>query len=67
MADIKKSQVATGGSSISQSNNNNDNKKSSIGNVDLVKKIRKESAIISFIVGVLASIASSYIYDHFLK
>lgn len=54
---IKNSQVADRGSIISDSKNNTNIK---------VKNIRKESAIISFIVGTLASLLASYIYETFL-
>ena len=67
MKDIKNSQVATGGSTISNSNNTSQNKNSNITNSELVKKVRKESMIISFIVGVITSLVSSYIFEHFLK
>lgn len=67
MDNIKNSQVATRGSRISNSNNSNGNKNSNISNSQLIKKVRKESIIISFIVGVLTSLVSSYIFEHFLK
>lgn len=59
MADkINKSEVADRGSSISNSKNQTDIS---------IKKIRKESIIISFIVGTLTSIAASYVYEHWIK
>lgn len=67
MENLKNSQVATNGSSISNSNNTNENRNSEINNSEIIKKVRKESIIISFIVGVLTSLASSYIFEHFLK
>ncbi|WP_291067448.1 MULTISPECIES: hypothetical protein [unclassified Empedobacter] len=67
MDKAKNSQVATGGSTISNSNNTSQNKNSHIDNSELIKKVRKESMIISFIVGVLTSLVSSYIFEHFLK
>lgn len=67
MENFKNSQVATGGSSISHSNNSNENSNSNINNSELIKKVRKESVIISFIVGVLTSLVSSYIFEHFFK
>ena len=56
--EIKNSQFADRGSSITDSKNQT--------NIS-VKRIRTESAIISFIVGTLSAIAASYIYDHILK
>jgi hypothetical protein len=59
MADkITNSQVADRGSSISDSKNQTDIS---------VKKIRTETIIISFIVGTLASLLASYVYEHWLK
>lgn len=60
MNNITGSQVAVNGSKIIKSKNKNSNFK-------LVKKMRKESMIISFIVGFLSSILASYIYEHFIK
>ncbi len=65
MENVKKSQVATGNSSISNSNNNNDNTNSSIINSNLVKIIRKETIIISFIVGFISSLFASFIYEKY--
>ncbi len=59
MADnVKNSQVADRNSSISNSTNEI--------NIS-IKKIRTETIIISFIVGFLASILASYVYESFLK
>lgn len=55
---IDKSIVAQGGSTIS--NVSNTNTKST-------KRIRTESTIIGFVIGILTSIIASYIYDNFLK
>lgn len=55
---IENSQLADRGSSISASKN--------ITTISM-KKIRTETAIISFIVGTLSSIAASYVYEHFVK
>jgi hypothetical protein len=57
---IEKSQYADRGSQISNSKNISDN------NIT-IKKIRTETVIISFIVGTLASILASYVYEHFMK
>lgn len=56
--EVKNSQFADRGSSITDSKNQT--------NIS-INKIRTESAIISFIVGTLSAIVASYIYDHFLK
>jgi hypothetical protein len=59
MADnIQNSQVADRGSSISNSKNET--------NIS-IKKMRTESAIISFIVGTLSSLVASYVFEHWLK
>jgi len=59
MADnIKNSQVADNNSSISNSKN-----ETRIS----IKKIRTETVIISFIVGTLASLLASYVYEHLIK
>jgi predicted PurR-regulated permease PerM len=55
---IANSQVANDNSIIQDSNNET--------NI-LIKKIRTESIIISFIVGTLASLLASYVYEHWLK
>ena len=55
---IEKSVVAQGGSTISNVTNNNEKN---------IKKIRTESTIIGFIIGILTSIIASYIYERFLK
>jgi len=67
MSEIQKSQVATEGGKITNSNNINDNENSSMNNSAMIKKIRTESVIISFIVGLLSSIVGSYLYEHFMK
>lgn len=51
---IENSQVADRGSSISNSTNQS--------NIS-IRKIRRDSIIISFIVGTLASLLASYVYD----
>jgi hypothetical protein len=59
MADkITNSQVADRGSSITDSKNST--------NIS-IKKIRTETVIISFIVGTLASLLASFVYEHWLK
>lgn len=60
MNNITGSQVADNGSKIIKSKNKNSNSK-------LIKKIRTESLIISFIVGFIASLLASYIYENFIK
>jgi hypothetical protein len=55
---IKNSQVADRNSSITNSKN-----KTTIS----IKRIRTESVIISFIVGSLASLLASYVYDTWIK
>ena len=55
---IEGSQFADRGSSITNSKNQQDNS---------INKIRKESAIISFIVATISAIVASYVYDHWLK
>jgi hypothetical protein len=55
---ITNSQLADNNSYIKNSNNET--------NI-FVKKIRTESMIISFIVGTLASLLASYVYEHWLK
>lgn len=55
---IDKSIVAQGGSTISNATNITTKSK---------KRIQAESTIIGFIIGILTSIISSYIYDNFLK
>lgn len=55
---IKGSQFADRGSSISNSKNQQDNS---------VNKIRKESAIISFIVATISAIVASYVYDRWFR
>jgi len=60
MNNITGSQVADNGSKITKSKNKNVNSQ-------LVKKIRTESTIISFIVGILASLLASYIYENYMK
>lgn len=50
---IKNSQVADNNSSITNSNNN------------ISKKYLKPDNIISFILGVIASVVASYIYEYF--
>lgn len=60
MNNITGSQVADNGSKITKSKNKNSNSK-------LIKKIRTESLIISFIVGFIASLLASYIYENFIK
>ena len=60
MNNITGSQVADNGSKITKSKNKNSNSK-------LIKKIRTESLIISFIVGFIASLLDSYIYENFIK
>ena len=52
------SQVADNNSKILKSKN-----KSNIS----LKKIRQETTIISFIVGFLASILASWVYEHYIK
>lgn len=55
---IENSQVAEGGSKISNSNNE----------IQITtNKIRKEAMIISFIVGFISSLLASYLFEHFLK
>ncbi|MCC9073698.1 hypothetical protein LNQ49_19135 [Flavobacterium sp. F-65] len=60
MDNITNSQIANNGSKISKSKNKNSNSK-------LIKKVRTESIIISFIVGFIASLLASYIYENFIK
>ncbi len=67
MKNYNNSQIADNNSTIKNSNNNNQNSNSEINNSRLIKKVRTESAIISFIVGILSSLAASYIFEHFLK
>lgn len=55
---VKNSQVADRGSLISNSQNE--------VNIS-IRKIRRETIIISFIVGVLSSLLASYAYEHWLK
>lgn len=55
---ISNSQVAENGSSIINSKNST--------NIS-VKKIRTETVIISFIVGTIASILASFLYEHWIK
>ena len=57
---IKNSQFADRKSRIINSKNNSEN---SIK----IKKIRTETIIISFIVGTIASLLASYIYENWLK
>jgi len=57
---IENSQFADRGSRITNSKNNSENNIS-------IKKIRTEIIIISFIVGTIASLLASYIYEHWLK
>jgi hypothetical protein len=52
------SQIAENGSSINNSKNTS--------NIS-VNKIRKEAILISFVVGALASLLASYVYEHFLR
>jgi|688.fasta_scaffold152460_3 hypothetical protein len=52
------SQVADNNSTIKKSKNKSD--------VSL-KKIRQETILISFIVGFLASIFASWVYEHYIK
>lgn len=56
--EIKGSQVADRGSTISNSKNET--------NIS-IKRIRAESAIISLIVGIVSSVVASYVYDHFFR
>jgi len=58
MNNIKGSQIASNGSKIVKSKNKNSK---------LIKKIRKESIFISFIVATLSAIIASYIFEHYLK
>jgi hypothetical protein len=60
MNNITGSQVADNGSKIIKSKNKN-------SNAQLIKKVRTESTIISFIVGILASLLASYIYENYIK
>lgn len=60
MNNITGSQVADNGSKISKSKNKNSNSK-------LIKKVRTESLIISFVVGFIASLLASYFYENFIK
>ncbi len=55
---VKNSQVADRGSVISNSQND--------VNIS-IKKIRRETIIISFIVGILSSLLASYAYEHWFK
>ncbi len=56
--EIKNSQVAQNGSTISNSKN-----QTTIS----LKRIRTESAISGFISGIIAAIIGTYIYEHFIK
>lgn len=56
--EIKNSQVADRNSSITNSKNQT--------NIS-INKIRKESAIVSFIVGTLASLLASYLFEQWKK
>jgi hypothetical protein len=56
--DVRHSQFADRGSTISESKNQT--------NIS-INRVRAESAIISFIVGTLSAIVASYVYEHFLK
>lgn len=60
MKEITNSQVANNSSTISNSKNENNPN-------NILKRIRIESTIISFIVGFLASVLASYIYENYLK
>lgn len=60
MNNVTGSQVADNGSQIIKSKNKNNNEK-------FIKKVRTESTIISFIVGFLASLLASYIYENYIK
>ena len=62
MNNIQGSVIA--GGSVSNSNNNNRNKNSEKN--EIVFQVRKEAAIISFIVGIVTSILGSIIYNMFL-
>jgi hypothetical protein len=55
---IEKSIVAQGRSTISNVTNNN---------TKSTKRIRAESTIIGFVLGILTSIIASYIYDKLLQ
>jgi len=52
---IKNSQVADNNSSITNSNNK------------IFKKYLKPDNIISFVLGIVSSVAASYIYENFFK
>lgn len=53
---IQGSIVADNGSQIKNSNNNY-----------TINKIRKETILISFIVGFIASLIASYVFENFIK
>lgn len=59
MSNIQGSVIA--GGSVINSNNNNRNKMSETNN--LIHQVRKESAIISFVVGIITSVLGSFIYN----
>lgn len=55
---IDNSIVAQGGSSISNAQNINQKH---------INRIKRESILIGFIVGVFSSVIANYIYEHFIK
>lgn len=67
MGKIEKSQVAMGGSTISNSMNTGNIKNAKINSNVELKKIKRKNLLIGFVLGILSSIVSSYIYDHYIK
>lgn len=47
------------------SNSNNNNKNSIENNGDIIRQVRKESVIISFIVGFLSSLLATFLFELF--
>lgn len=63
MKNINQSQVAGNNLSFSKNEINNNKENNNIS----INEIRKESAIISFIVGFIASLLASAVFDFFMK
>lgn len=47
------------------SNSNNNNKNSIKNDGDIIRQVRKESVIISFIVGFLSSLLATFLFERF--
>lgn len=67
MDNISKSQIATSGSKIENSNIATNDGNISFDFKAEIRKAKRESAIISFIVSTLSAIIASYLYEKFLK